>query len=112
MRVSVIPTDKIIIIDGNGIELENWSFDDGHIHAIQWMHDKGHIELKTNEPNIEIDDISFVQPYIDAYTKTLPSIKERALKAKEEERIRRENEQAEQEKYSEEKKKKESKLKI
>jgi DNA repair exonuclease SbcCD ATPase subunit len=105
MRVSVIPTDKIIIIDGNGVELETWTFDDDHIHAIQWMHDKGHIELKTTEPNIEINDISFVQPYIDAYTKTLPSIKERALKAKEEERLRRQKEEAEQQKYLEDKKK-------
>lgn len=110
MRVSVIPNDKIIIIDGNGIELENWPFDDGHIHAIQWMHDKGHIELKTNEPNIEIDDISFVQPYIDAYTKTLPSIKEKALKAKEEERLRKEREQKEQEKYLEEKRKEQERI--
>ena len=98
MRVSVIPTDKIIIIDGTGIEIEDWNFDDNHIHAIQWMHDKGHIELKTTEPNIEINDISFVQPYIDAYTNTLPSIKEKALRAKEEERLRREQQEEEQKK--------------
>lgn len=102
MRVSVIPTDKIIIIDGTGIEIEDWNFDDKHIHAIQWMHDKGHIELKTTEPNIEINDISFVQPYIDAYTSTLPSIKEKALLAKEEERLRREQQEEEKRKYLEE----------
>lgn len=102
MRVSVIPTDKIIIIDGTGIELEDWNFDDKHIHAIQWMHDKGHIELKTTEPNIEINDISFVQPYIDAYKNTLPSIKEKALLAKEEERLRREQQEEEKRKHLEE----------
>lgn len=101
MRVSVIPNDKIIIIDGNGITSDDWNFDDDHIHAIQWFHEQGHIELKTNEPNIEINDISFVQPYIDKYMEIIPIIKEKALKAKEEERLRAQKEEAEIKKYEE-----------
>ena len=69
MRVTVIPVDKTIIIDGNGVILESWPFEDDDIHAIQWEHNKGHIELKTNDPNIDLDDIDIVQPYIDEYMK-------------------------------------------
>lgn len=105
MRVSVIPSDKIIIIDGNGVTLDDWNFDDNHIHAIQWLHDEGHIELKTTEPNIEINDISFIQPYIDKYMEIIPIIKEKALKAKEEERLRAQREKSEIKQYEDKKRK-------
>lgn len=103
MRITVVPIDKVIVVDGNGVVLENWTFDDSHIHAIQWVHDHGHIELKTNDPNIEIDDLSVVQPYIDAYMQTISVVEENLLKEKEEERLRLERE--EREKILEEEKK-------
>ena len=111
MRVSVIPSDKIIIVDGNGVTLDDWNFDDDHIHAIQWVHDQGHIELKTNDPNIEINDVSFVQPYIDKYMEIIPIIKEKALKAKEEERLRAQKEESEIRKDKEKKKKENEEIK-
>lgn len=111
MRVSVIPSDKIIIVDGNGITLDDWNFDDDHVHAIQWVHDAGHIELKTNDPNIEINDVSFVQPYIDKYMEIIPIIKEKALKAKEEERLRAQKEQSEIKQYEDKKRKEQEDIK-
>lgn len=112
MRVSVIPVDKVIIIDGDGIVVDNWNFDDDHIHAIQWMHDKGHIELKTTDPNIEIDDISFVQPYIDKYMEIIPILKEKALKKKEEERLRIQKEEEEIKKHEEQRRKEQEQIKL
>lgn len=105
MRVTVIPIDKTIIVDGNGIVLEKWDFEDSHIHAIQWFHDKGHIELKTTDPNIDLDDIDTVQPYIDAYMATLPVIEEKLLLEQEEQRLRSEKEEAEKLKFLEDQRK-------
>jgi hypothetical protein len=95
MRVTVIPVDKTIIIDGNGVILESWPFEDDDIHAIQWEHNKGHIELKTNDPNIDLDDIDIVQPYIDEYMKVIPLIEQKVLLEQEEQKIRLENEERE-----------------
>lgn len=110
MRVTVVPTDKVIIVDGNGITLEEWDFDDNHIHAIQWMHNKGHIELETNEPNIEIDDISEIQKYIDSYMNAIPAIEEKILKEQEEQRLRAEREEQERLADEEERKNKEKEI--
>lgn len=110
MRVTVVPVDKVIIVDGNGITLEDWNFDDNHIHAIQWMHNHGHIELKTNDPNIEISDISEIQKYIDVYMNEIPGMEEKILKEQEETRLRMEREEQERIADEEERKQKEKEI--
>ncbi len=105
MRVTVIPIDKTIIVDGNGIVLEKWDFEDSHIHAIQWIHDNGHIELKTTDPNVVLEDITFVQPYIDAYMASLPVMEEKILLEQEEQRLRSEREEEEKQKFIEDQRK-------
>ena len=48
MRVTIIPQDNRIIVDGKTVDLDDndirWTFDDEHIHAIQWRNGKGEIE--------------------------------------------------------------------
>ena len=49
MRISIIPEDKKIIVDGRTVDLEDdapWDFDDETIHAIQWRDGRGELEYE------------------------------------------------------------------
>lgn len=53
MKVTIIPQDNRIIVDGKTLDLDDndirWAFDDEHIHAIQWRNGKGEIEYEDVE---------------------------------------------------------------
>lgn len=44
MKLTVVPSDKVIIKDGVSLECQNWPFDDSNINAIQWDGSSGEIE--------------------------------------------------------------------
>lgn len=64
MRITIIPEDQIIIVDGVGYRCE---FDAPGIHAIQWHGDHGTIE-RTAGGGEWTDDIGVVQPYLNLWT--------------------------------------------
>jgi len=64
MRVTIVPEDQIIIIDGDALKL---AFDiDPTVHAIQWDGAKGVIERKIGGAE-SFTDIAVIQPYVDAW---------------------------------------------
>jgi hypothetical protein len=65
MQVSVIPADRVIVIDGAALvfDFQVWP---GNLHAIQWNGVCGYREFSSG-PQQFIDNPAFVQPYIDAY---------------------------------------------
>ena len=66
--VTIVPDDKLIIIDGKGYHLEFTI--DKNIHAIQWYEDKGHIEYSDGTVNKEItvsEYNTYVKPYVDIW---------------------------------------------
>lgn len=64
MRVTVIPEDRTIVVDGKSIlNIPDWPFEDSHIHAIQWYDDKGEYEIQ-NGQNVAFSDWSMVEPYV------------------------------------------------
>lgn len=66
MRVTVVPADHLIIRDETVVNLPEWSFDDSHIHAIQFRDGSGEIELKGPPPvNEPFEGLGPVQPYLD-----------------------------------------------
>ena len=65
MRLTVVPSDKIIIKDGKEYKVTDLSYLDSNIHAIQWYDDKGEIEYVDGTPNLEITDIA---PYNQCVT--------------------------------------------
>jgi hypothetical protein len=74
MRVSVVPIDKAITVDGIGAILTEWPFNDSDIHAIQWYGTEGEIEYPYQLPskaprraNEAITDEATVQPYVAAH---------------------------------------------
>lgn len=74
MRVTIVPADNIVTIDGNGINGVDLSFIDPTIHAVQWYGTTGSVEYKdVTLVNIiksthqeEITDIAPFQMAIDA----------------------------------------------
>lgn len=76
MRITVIPVDRWIRRDSDTVNLPEWSFDDAHIHAIQWDGDSGEIEFtgKPKPANEEFTDTAVLQPYLDALDQRLAEI--------------------------------------
>lgn len=70
-RVTIIPTDGFVSVDGrsfNGLDL---SAIDPQIHAVQWYGVAGEMELVPDAngrgANIAIADLAFIQPALDAW---------------------------------------------
>lgn len=63
MRVTIVPEDRYIQVDGRGL---NFDFSaDANIHAIQWYGDHGTVEQKVGGSRpATIDD---VQPFVDLW---------------------------------------------
>jgi hypothetical protein len=80
MRVTIIPSDKMVYIDNDAIQFDFVVDSDiPTIHAIQWNGTFGHIE-HIDEYNkmiaIEgIDSLEFVQPIVDEAIQKIAEIK-------------------------------------
>lgn len=63
MRVTVIPEDNLIGIDGvfRSVDLSGMPSD---MHAIQWNNSEGHIEYTDQRPNSRIQSFSVLEPYV------------------------------------------------
>ena len=65
MRLTVVPSDKVVIKDGKEYTVSDLSYLDSNIHAIQWYDDKGEIEYVDDTANLAITDIT---PYNQCVT--------------------------------------------
>jgi hypothetical protein len=71
MRVTIIPSDGFVAVDGDGYSALDLSFMDTNIHALQWYGSDGEIERKDERGRIvsneKITDISPYQPALDSW---------------------------------------------
>lgn len=71
MRVTIIPVDGFVSVDGEGYSSLDLSFMDADIHALQWYGDEGEVERKDARGRIsaneEITDFTPYQSAIDAW---------------------------------------------
>lgn len=72
MRVTIIPSDGFVSVDGVGYSGLDLSFIDPAIHAVQWFGDVGELEIKnltTNKmaENREITSFAEFQRAVDAW---------------------------------------------
>jgi hypothetical protein len=44
MRITIIPSDQIVMIDYETAYFEDWTFGMEDIHAVQWWHTYGTVE--------------------------------------------------------------------
>ena len=64
MKITIIPEDKTVIVDGVAASEIDMSGSDQHIHAIQWQDDKGEIEWKKSSPTgIHNEEIFSFEPF-------------------------------------------------
>lgn len=68
MRITVVPSDNVITIDGETRHPVNPEWPEG-LHAIQWDGESGKIEWHGRQDHIE--DFAIVQPYIDMFAEGL-----------------------------------------
>lgn len=72
MRLTIIPEDGLVVIDGKGYNKIDLSWIDPNYHAIQWYKDQGEIEVYANGKPVEnrpITSIAEFQRAIDAWNK-------------------------------------------
>jgi predicted dinucleotide-utilizing enzyme len=83
MKLTIIPEDAAVYIDGVCVSGIDISFVPNNIHAIQWDGNFGEIEYKTENKikpnNLEITEIlPYMQSCIDKHAETLIKIAEAA----------------------------------
>jgi hypothetical protein len=71
MRVTIIPVDGYVSVDGKGFTKLDLSFISADVHAIQWFDTEGEVEIKDSKGRIThnqpIDSIAPYQAAIDAW---------------------------------------------
>lgn len=72
MRVTIVPIDGVVSVDGKGFGGLNLSFMDASVHAVQWYETHGEIEVKDPVTgrmvaNEIITSIDAFQPAIDVW---------------------------------------------
>lgn len=72
MRVSILPSDGAVYIDGFSFSKLDLSFIPADVHAIQWYGESGHVEYKDPvtglmTKNEDIDSLEAYQAAIDAW---------------------------------------------
>lgn len=65
MKVSVIPADKTIVLNGEALTFD-FQYFPPNLRALQWDGTSGTMEFSTGPQNW-FDNPAFVQPYIDAW---------------------------------------------
>lgn len=105
MRITIIPDDAFISVDGKGYFDFDMSwipiFNGVPVHAVQWYDDHGEIELKSRDPNIEITDLGVFNEAYRLWKEKDDYIKEQFL-IQEQTRLEEEKKLLEQQKEREE----------
>jgi hypothetical protein len=93
MRITIIPEDKVICIDGyvcSDVDVSwipefvgNETGISTSVHAVQWYDNYGHIELKSTDHNIHINELGIFEKAIEVWEEK----KQEILKKEEEQRI-------------------------
>ena len=68
MRVTVVPADRLILVDGEGLQFA-FAAPEG-LHALQWQDASGHLEFTDGRPNQALtaaDYESHVAPFVQAW---------------------------------------------
>ena len=64
MRVTIIPEDGFVSVDGEGYSKLDLSFMDADIHALQWYETEGEVERKDSRGRITANEnITTLTPY-------------------------------------------------
>lgn len=69
MRLTIIPSDGTVIVDGVGFNGLDLSFMPANVHAVQWYDTYGDVEIKNGFGKmVENIEITSIEPYQQAVT--------------------------------------------
>lgn len=77
MKISVVPGDRAIIVNGESLVFDYQVFP-ATLHAIQWHGTSGTLEFATG-PQQWFDNFAIVEPYLDAWNAEKARIEAEAL---------------------------------
>ena len=63
MRLTIVPVDKTIVVDGQGYSgiSTDWSWVPSNVHAVQWYGSSGEIEYNDGTPNETIEELGIYE---------------------------------------------------
>lgn len=68
MRLTIIPDDDLVILDGDARSVDLTELRVAGVHAVQWNNSEGAVERK-RAPQEHISSITDYQPFIDAHSR-------------------------------------------
>ncbi len=93
MRMTIIPVDSIIIIDGFPTPNVDLSWIPENVHAVQWYDTYGEVELVTSDPNIDITELGIYEQAIPLWESKKLELEELERERLEQERLMEEEQQ-------------------
>lgn len=72
MRITIIPSDGVVGINGEFRAIPSLAQNFPTIHAVQWSGSEGHIEFNDGSPNESVTDIAQFQSAVDAWNALTP----------------------------------------
>lgn len=81
MRLTIIPSDRAIGIDGNFFLKikQDLSWIPSDVHAVQWDGTKGHVEYIDDRPNLQIEELGIFEQAIIDYENEKKRIEDEAI---------------------------------
>lgn len=73
MRLTIVPSDKVVILDGQAKFDLDLSFCPPEVHAVQWYDTFGYVEFKDNpetlekDPNQRIEELGIYEQAVTAW---------------------------------------------
>lgn len=87
MRLTIIPSDGFVSVDGEGYSGIDLSFMPADIHAVQWYDTEGEIEYRDSRGratrNETIEDVAVFQPAVVAWQSAKDAVEQAHIEAME-----------------------------
>jgi hypothetical protein len=81
MRLTLIPTDKFISVDDQGLLdiQQDLSWIPSDVHAVQWYDDHGEVEFKDSRPNLKITELGIYEQAITDFNNELQILEDERI---------------------------------
>lgn len=67
MRVTIIPSDQVMLVDGRAIHGIDLTDLPPNVHAVQWDGEAGHVEFNDGSPNQAIKNLADFHPWVQRW---------------------------------------------
>lgn len=93
MRMTIIPVDSMIIIDGFAVSDVDLSWVPDNVHAVQWYETYGEVELIGRVPNIDITELGIYEQAVPIWEVKKLELEQQEIQRLEQVRLMEEEQQ-------------------